>query len=50
MFKERPEMAQSLFEPIEGDRRGEIPAGRPGYYPMPIFSWFKGKLSTPYTR
>ena len=50
MFKERPDLAEALFAPIETDRRGEIPPGKLGYYRMPIFNWFKGRLSTLYTR
>ncbi|MDC1382030.1 TauD/TfdA family dioxygenase [Candidatus Puniceispirillum sp.] len=50
MFKKRPDLADALFEPIETDRRGEIPPGQLGYYRMPIFNWFKGRLSTLYTR
>ena len=50
MFKERPDLAEALFEPIETDRRGEIPRGQLGYYRMPIFNWYRGRLSTLYTR
>lgn len=50
MFKERPDLAEALFAPIETDRRGEIPRGQLGYYHMPIFNWYRGRLSTLYTR
>ncbi len=50
MCKERPDLAEALFMPIETDRRGEIPSGQLGYYRMPIFNWFRGRLSTLYTR
>ena len=46
----RPDLLNVLFQPIETDRRGEVPSGMRGYYRMPIFNWFKGKLSTLYTR
>ena len=50
MFKERPDLAEALFAPIETDRRGEIPRGQLSYYRMPIFNWYGGRLSTLYTR
>ncbi len=46
----RPDLLNILFNPIETDRRGEVPENAQGYYLMPIFNWFSGKLSTLYTR
>ena len=50
MLKRRPDLAAVMFEPIETDRRGEVPLGMKGYYRMPICNWFEGKLCTLYAR
>jgi hypothetical protein len=38
MFRRRPDLAAVLFEPLCFDRRGEVPAGKKGFYTTPIFS------------
>jgi hypothetical protein len=48
MFRRRPELAAVLFEPFCFDRRGEVPAGRKGWYETPIFHWHEGQLSVIY--
>jgi hypothetical protein len=50
MRQRRPDLAGVLFEPIETDRRGEIPAGQKPYFSIPVFNWYKGLLSTIYHR
>ena len=50
IFRNKPDVAKELFQPIESDRRGEEPEGMKGYHCMPIFNWFAGKLSTLYHR
>jgi hypothetical protein len=50
MLRRRPDLAEVLLQPIETDRRGEVPAGKKGYYRMPVFNWYAGKLSTLYAR
>ncbi len=50
MRRRRPDLLPVLFEPIETDRRGEIPAGRRPYFNIPIFNWHAGLLSTIYQR
>ncbi len=50
MRKRRPDLARVLFEPIETDRRGEIPEGQKPYFRIPVFTWYAGLLSTVYQR
>ena len=45
-----PELARVLFEPIETDRRGEVPPGALPYFRIPVFNWHKGLLSAIYQR
>ena len=48
MFRRRPDLAAVLFEPFCFDRRGEIPAGKKGWYETPIFHWHADQLSVIY--
>lgn len=48
--KRRPDLLLSLFEPIETDRRGEVPEGQKPYFQIPVFSWYAGLLSAVYQR
>jgi hypothetical protein len=48
MFRRRPDLAAVLFEPFCFDRRGEVPAGKKGYYETPIFHWYADQLSVIY--
>jgi hypothetical protein len=50
MRKRRPDLAQVLFERIETDRRGEVPAGQKPFFYIPVFNWHAGLLSTVYQR
>ena len=50
MYKWRPDLAAVLFRPLAVDRRGEVPEGYKGYFDMPPFNWFAGRLSTYYVR
>jgi hypothetical protein len=50
MRKRRPDLAQVLFESIETDRRGEVPAGQKPFFCIPVFNWHAGLLSTVYQR
>jgi hypothetical protein len=50
MRSQRPDLAAALFEPIETDRRGEIPAGQLPCFRIPVFSWHAGLLSVMYQR
>jgi hypothetical protein len=48
--RRRPDLARVLFEPIETDRRGEVPAGHKPYFCIPVFNWHAGLLSAIYHR
>jgi hypothetical protein len=48
--RRRPDLAQVLFEPIETDRRGEVPPGEKPFFRVPIFNWHAGLLTTIYHR
>jgi len=50
MLKRRPDLAALLFEIVYVDRRGEVPEGKLPYYPLPVFNWYDGKLTTFYQR
>jgi hypothetical protein len=49
-LRRRPDLARVLFEPIETDRRGEVPPGRKPYFRIPVFNWHAGLLTTIYHR
>lgn len=46
----RPDLLPCLFEPIETDRRGEVPPGHKPYFQIPVFNWYGGLLSAIYQR
>ena len=48
MRQRQPALARVLFEPIETDRRGEVPAGQKPYFFIPVFNWHAGLLSAIY--
>jgi hypothetical protein len=50
MRKRRPDLARVLFEPLETDRRGEVPAGHKPFFSIPVFNWHADLLSTVYHR
>jgi hypothetical protein len=50
MRSRRPDLARVLFEPIETDRRGEVPAGQKPYFAIPVFNWCEDRLSAIYHR
>jgi len=50
MRRRRPDLLPCLFEPIETDRRGEVPEGQKPYFQIPVFNWYAGLLSTIYQR
>jgi len=45
-----PELARTLFEPIETDRRGEAAQGERPYFTIPVFNWFEGHFAAIYQR
>jgi hypothetical protein len=50
MRRRRPDLARILFDPIETDRRGEVPHGQKPYFRIPVFNWHAGLLTTIYHR
>ena len=50
MRRRRSDLLPCLFEPIETDRRGEVPEGHKPYFQIPVFNWYAGLLSTIYQR
>jgi hypothetical protein len=50
MRSRRPDLARILFERIETDRRGEVPAGQQPFFNIPVFNWHAGLLSAVYQR
>jgi hypothetical protein len=50
MRERRPDLARVLFDQIETDRRGEVPAGQLPYFRIPVFNWYAGLLTTIYQR
>ncbi len=48
--RRRPDLLRLLLEPIETDRRGEVPASSKPYFTIPIFNWHDGLVSAIYQR
>jgi hypothetical protein len=50
MRRRRPDLLNVLLNPIETDRRGEIPEGGKPYFSIPVFNWHEGLISAIYQR
>ena len=50
MRQRRPDLLKVLLEPIETDRRGEVPEGDQPYFTIPVFNYHKGLVSAIYQR
>jgi hypothetical protein len=50
MRRRRPDLLRVLLDPIETDRRGEVPEGGKSYFSIPVFNWHEGLLSAIYQR
>ena len=50
MRRRRPDLLRVLFDPIETDRRGEVPHGSKPYFNIPVFSYAQGLVSAIYQR
>ena len=50
MLKRRPDLAELLFSAVATDKRGEIEPGQKPFFTIPVFNWFKDKLSVIYQR
>ena len=50
MRRRRPDLLRVLMEPIETDRRGEVPEGGKPYFNIPVFNYHDGQVSAIYQR
>jgi Taurine catabolism dioxygenase TauD, TfdA family len=50
MRRRRPDLLNVLMEPIETDRRGEVPEGSKPYFTIPVFNYHDGLVSAIYQR
>jgi hypothetical protein len=50
MRSRRPDLLRVLMEPIETDRRGEVPEGGKPYFKIPVFNYHMGQVSAIYQR
>lgn len=48
--RRRPDLLRVLLDPIETDRRGEVPEGGKPYFTIPVFNYFDGLVSAIYQR
>lgn len=48
--RRRPDLLRVLMEPIETDRRGEVPEGSKPYFNIPVFNVHNGLVSAIYQR
>ena len=50
IHRSRPDLLSVLLEPIETDRRGEVPQGSKPYFNIPVFNYHDGLISAIYQR
>jgi len=50
MRRRRPDLLNVLLQPIETDRRGEVPKGSKPYFNIPVFNYHDGLVSAIYQR
>lgn len=50
MRRRRPDLLRVLMEPIETDRRGEVPPDGKPYFNIPVFNYHNGLVSAIYQR
>jgi hypothetical protein len=48
--RRRPDLLRILLDPIETDRRGEVPESGQPYFSIPVFNWYRNLLSAIYQR
>lgn len=48
--RQRPDLLKVLLDPIETDRRGEVPEGSKPYFTIPVFNHHDGLVSAIYQR
>ena len=50
ILRRRPDLLRVLLDPIETDRRGEVPEGTKPYFTIPVFNYHDGLISAIYQR
>ena len=50
LHRSRPDLLRVLLDPIETDRRGEVPEGSKPYFTIPVFNYHEGLVSAIYQR
>jgi len=50
MRRRRPDLLTVLLDPIQTDRRGEVPEGTKPYFNIPVFNYHDGLISAIYQR
>ena len=50
VFRRRPDLARTLFDPIWTDHRGEHPPGAPPWFSIPVLTWDRKHLIGIYQR
>src|SRR5215831_4117736 len=50
MRRRRPDLLSILLDPVETDRRGEVPQGAKPYFSIPVFNWHENLISAIYQR
>ena len=50
MRRRKPDLLSVLLDPIETDRRGEVPEGGKPYFTIPVFNYHDGLVSAIYQR
>ena len=50
MRRQRPDLLRVLLDPIETDRRGEVPESSKPYFTIPVFNYHDGLVSAIYQR
>lgn len=50
MRRRRPDLLKVLLDPIETDRRGEVPEGSKPYFTIPVFNYHDGLVSAIYQK
>lgn len=48
MYERRPDLWRVLFNAYPTDRRGEIPQGMKPWFDVPVFNWYRDRLTTIY--
>lgn len=50
MWRRRPDLAERLYGPVPHDRHEEVPPGKGPWYELPIFNYYRDRLSIYFIR